>query len=157
MKEYAVKPVLIVDEDVEDCGLIKEAMKEAGFHEPFFFLTSTKALLDYLRHSGDYKDRQIYPRPGLILLDSCAHRPDPEGLEILSLIKRDASLRHIPVVMMSDSHLFEFVSQAYDKGANSFVIKPLSYQKLVEMMKEMRHYWFEIVELPSERESVAPL
>lgn len=74
--------------------------------------------------------------------------PRKEGREALTEIKKDANLRRIPVVVMTTSKAQEDILRSYDLGVNSFIIKPVTFEGLVEVMRTLGHYWFEIVELP---------
>jgi CheY-like chemotaxis protein len=86
------------------------------------------------------------PRPGLILLD--LNMPKKDGREALKEIKADPELRKIPVVVLTTSKADSDVGRIYDLGANSFISKPVSFDSLVEVMKVLGRYWFEVVELP---------
>ena len=86
------------------------------------------------------------PRPGLILLD--LNMPRLDGREALAEIKKDPDLRRIPIVILTTSKAEEDVLRSYDLGANSFISKPVTFGALVELMKILSLYWFEIVELP---------
>jgi CheY-like chemotaxis protein len=88
----------------------------------------------------------------MILLD--LNMPRMDGREALEQIKRDPRLRLIPTVVLTTSNAEEDVFRAYDLGVNSFIVKPVSFKSLVDLIVAFGRYWFEIVELPS-RESVA--
>jgi CheY-like chemotaxis protein len=101
--------------------------------------------MDYLTRSGKYA-RQHAPRPGLILLD--LNMPRKDGRQALSEIKSDPELRRIPVVILTTSKTEEDVLRSYDLGANSFITKPVTFDRLVEIVRTLGNYWFKIVELP---------
>jgi CheY-like chemotaxis protein len=108
--------------------------------------------MDYLYHRGPkYADPTASPRPGLILLD--LNMPRKDGREALEEIKADPELRQIPVVVLTTSQAEEDIYRTYDLGVNSFITKPVVFESLVELMKTLGKYWFEIVELPSERKT----
>lgn len=102
--------------------------------------------MDYLYRRGKYLDPISSPRPGLILLD--LNMPRKDGREALQEIKANAQLRHIPIVVLTTSKAEEDIYRSYDLGANSFITKPVTFAALVEVMKTIGKYWFEIVELP---------
>jgi CheY-like chemotaxis protein len=104
--------------------------------------------MDYLYHRGQYTNSKVAPRPGLILLD--LNMPKKDGREALREIKADINLRKIPIVVLTTSRAEEDIYRTYDLGANSFIIKPVTFASLVEVMKTIGKYWFEIVELPLE-------
>lgn len=102
--------------------------------------------MDYLYRRGQYTEPKSSPRPGLILLD--LNMPRKDGREALREIKTDPQLRHIPIVVLTTSKAEEDIYRSYDLGANSFITKPVTFSGLVEVMKTIGKYWFEIVELP---------
>lgn len=105
--------------------------------------------MDYLYRRGKYVRESDSPRPGLILLD--LNMPKKDGREALTLIKSDPNLRQIPVVVLTTSKAEEDIYRSYDLGANSFITKPVTFASLVDVIKTIGKYWFEIVELPLER------
>ncbi len=102
--------------------------------------------MDYLHQRGKYADTALAPRPGLILLD--LNMPKKDGREALKEIKGDPDLRAIPIVVLTTSKEEEDVLRSYDLGANSYITKPVTFQGLVDVVKSLGSYWFEIVELP---------
>ena len=77
--------------------------------------------------------------------------PKMDGREALRAIKSDQSLRQIPIVVLTTSKAEEDIYRTYDLGANSFITKPVMFDSLVKVMKDLGKYWFEIVELPEEK------
>jgi len=138
--------ILIAEDDPEDCMLIRDALERNRLANDLRFVGDGEELLDYLHHRGEYGDPQTAPRPGLILLD--LNMPRKDGREALQEIKADAGLRQIPVVVLTTSEAEEDIFRSYDLAANSYVTKPVTFAALVELMKELGRYWFEIVELP---------
>lgn len=102
--------------------------------------------MDYLHQRGDYAADDAAPRPGLLLLD--LNMPRMDGREALHAIKSDRSLCDIPTVILTTSHTEEDVCRSYSLGANSYITKPVSFEGLVQVMKAIGKYWFQIVELP---------
>jgi len=102
-------------------------------------------LLDFLHRRGKYENSEI--TPGLVLLD--LNMPRKSGLEALKEIKADEKLRRLPVVILTTSKAEEDIIRSYDLGVNSFIVKPVTFDSLVEMVKDLDKYWFQIVELPS--------
>ncbi|QSJ19031.1 response regulator [Nostoc sp. UHCC 0702] len=138
--------ILMADDDDDDSMLVGEALAESQLPIELHIVRNGEELLDYLYNRGQYTDTKIAPRPGLILLD--LHMPKKQGLEVLKDIKTDPYLRRIPVVVLTTSGAEEDIYHTYDLGANSFIIKPVTFTSLVEMMTAIGKYWFEIVELP---------
>jgi two-component system, response regulator len=89
----------------------------------------------------------------LILLD--LNMPRKDGREALKEIKSDPRLRSIPIVILTTSKAEEDIFRAYDLGVNSFIVKPVTFQSLVDLTLALNRYWFEIVELPPRHRAVA--
>ncbi len=102
--------------------------------------------MDYLHQKGQYRNA---PRPGLILLD--LNMPRKDGREALKEIKSDPALQQIPLVVLTTSQAEEDIFRSYDLGANSFISKPVTFNGLVEAIKDLGKYWFAVVDLPPEK------
>jgi len=137
--------ILLADDDEEDRMLTSDALNESRVVNDLKFVEDGEDLLDYLYRRGKY-DADSAPRPGLILLD--LNMPKKDGREALREIKADPDLRRIPVVVLTTSKAEEDIYRTYDLGANSFIAKPVKFESLVTLMKEIKRYWIEIVELP---------
>ena len=139
--------ILLAEDDADDRLLVKEALAEGRVLNDLRAVEDGEELLDYLRRQGRYADPEESPRPGLVLLD--LNMPRKDGREALREIKADPDLKRIPVVVMTTSKAEEDVLRSYDLGANSYVTKPVTFERLVELMKVMGRYWIEFVELPA--------
>lgn len=140
--------ILLVDDDEEDRMLACDALAESRLSNEIYCATDGEDLMDYLNHRGKYTIPASAPRPGLILLD--LNMPKKDGREALREIKADPGLRHIPVVVLTTSKAEEDIYRSYDSGASSFISKPVTFDGLVELMKGLGRYWFEIVDLPAQ-------
>ena len=138
--------ILMADDDADDRLLTKKAFDSARLVNDFRTVADGEQLLAYLRQRDPFKDPAAAPRPGLILLD--LNMPKKDGREALAEIKQDPALRRIPVVVLTTSKSEEDVLRSYDLGANSYIRKPVTFESLVEVMKALGQYWFQIVELP---------
>ena len=138
--------VLVADDDPEDRMLIEDAFEESRLPNVLEFVEDGEELLDYLYRRNGYSDPSASPRPGLILLD--LNMPRKDGREALKEIKSDPDLRQIPIVVMTTSKAEEDVLRTYELGVNSYVTKPVTFEGLVEVVKALGRYWFQIVELP---------
>jgi CheY-like chemotaxis protein len=138
--------ILVADDDEEDCMFIDEAFEEGHIANDLRFVHDGEELMDYLKREGEYEDPEEAPRPGLILLD--LNMPRKDGREALREIKADPDLKKIPVVVLTTSKQEEDIYRTYDLGVNSYITKPVTFEGLVEVVKGVRKYWFEIVELP---------
>ncbi len=148
-EQHQAVTILMADDDEEDCELTRDALQDARLANEMRFVHDGQELIDYLRREGSYADPSVQaPRPGIILLD--LNMPKKDGREALGEIKADASLRQIPVVVLTTSKDEEDVLRTYDLGVNSFITKPVTFAGLVEVMRTWTRYWLEIVELPSD-------
>jgi CheY-like chemotaxis protein len=142
--------ILLADDDEEDRMLACDALAESRLSNDITSVTDGEDLMDYLHHRGKYAPPAEAPRPGLILLD--LNMPKKDGREALREIKSDPALRQISVVVLTTSKAEEDIYSSYDSGASSFISKPVTFEGLVDVMKGLGRYWFEIVDLPRQRE-----
>ena len=140
--------ILLAEDDAEDRELIIEAWRRDGLINDIRSVKDGEELLDYFRQKGAYSDPSSAPRPGLILLD--LNMPKIDGRAALKVMKADPELKRIPVVVMTTSNAEEDVYRSYDVGANAYIVKPINFDSMVEIMKTLRRYWFDIVALPED-------
>ena len=141
--------ILMADDDADDRLLAKDALAECRLAGDLHFVENGEELVDYLQRRGKYTALNASARPGLILLD--LNMPKKDGREALREIKADPDLRKIPVVVLTTSRADTDIGRVYELGANSFISKPVSFDSLVDVMKTLYRYWFEIVELPAKK------
>ena len=141
--------ILMADDDADDRTLTKEALEEGRLMNEIRFVENGEELLEYLRRQGRFAPPAEAPRPGLILLD--LNMPRKDGRAVLKEIKSDPELRTIPVVVLTTSKADEDVYRSYDLGVNSYIVKPVTFEALVDILQTLEKYWFEIVELPPEK------
>ncbi len=148
MEGKIIKPIVIVyaDDDPEDRMLAKDALEESRLANELHFVEDGEELMDYLQNKGKYEDTRKYPTPGLILLD--LNMPKKDGREAIREIKEIPKLRPIPIVVLTTTNAEEDIVKTYGLGVNSFITKPVTFEGLVEIMRTLGKYWFEIVELP---------
>lgn len=135
--------ILMAEDDIEDQMLVRDAFREAHLSNRLETVSNGEQLIAYLRCSGPY---QAASRPDLILLD--LNMPRMDGREALELIKSHADFKTIPVVVLTTSGADEDIVRSYDLGVNSYIRKPVTFEKLVKVVSALSRYWFEIVELP---------
>lgn len=138
--------LLMADDDEDDRMMARSALESSRLANDLRFVLDGEELMDYLLRRGEYADPARSPRPGLILLD--LNMPRKDGREALREIKADPELRRIPVVVLTTSKAEQDVLSTYDLGANSYIVKPVTFAQLVTTMKSIGDYWFEIVALP---------
>ena len=144
------KPVtiLVAEDDADDRLLLKDAFQESSLVNELRFVEDGEQLLAYLRREGEYTEPGDAPIAGLILLD--LNMPKMDGREALTIIKNDAVLRSIPVVVLTTSAEEDDVFYAYRLGVSSYISKPVTFEGLVNVVKVLNAYWLEVVELPPE-------
>jgi CheY-like chemotaxis protein len=138
--------ILMADDDPDDRMLAEDALRESHLTNQLVCVEDGEELIDYLFRRGKYTDPATSPRPGVILLD--LNMPRKDGREALKEIKAHPELRNIPIVVMTTSKAEEDIYRTYNMGANSFIVKPVTFESLVEVMRSIGRYWFEIVQLP---------
>jgi len=136
----------MADDDEDDRMMAKEALEEARLSNDIYFVEDGEELLEFLHHRGRYAGGENAPRPGLILLD--LNMPRMDGREALKEIKADPELMNIPIVVLTTSKADEDIHRTYNLGVNSYITKPVTFEGLVEVMKTLDRYWFNIVRLP---------
>ncbi|HVE56092.1 MAG TPA: response regulator [Pyrinomonadaceae bacterium] len=136
--------ILLADDDADDRLLVREAFEENHLLNIMDTVEDGEELMDYLYRRGKYSEAA---RPSMILLD--LNMPRKSGLEALREIREDADLRSIPVVVLTTSKAEEDIIRSYELGVNSFIVKPVTFESLVELVKTLGRYWFQIVELPT--------
>lgn len=150
MRNSQIIHILVADDDPDDCLLMREAFYESRISNEVHFVHNGEELLNYLKRHPPYNDSRLYPMPGLILLD--LNMPLMDGREALAEIRADEMLRGIPVVILTTSSAEEDIVRSYDVGVNSFITKPVSFDDLLGVVKELGRYWLELVELPAAEE-----
>lgn len=146
MASYRPITILMADDDEDDRMLAQSALEESRLVNRLDFVEDGEELLDYLQRRNNYESLQGTPLPGLILLD--LNMPRKDGREALREIRDDNQLRRIPIVILTTSKEEEDIFRSYDLGANSYITKPVTFEGLVEVMRTIGKYWFEIVEPP---------
>ncbi len=139
--------ILVADDDSDDRLLIKEAFEEAQLVNPVVFVKDGVELLDYLHRRNGFSSLSGTDLPGMILLD--LNMPRMDGREALEIIKDDSDLRRIPIIGLTTSKAEADILHTYDLGTNSFIAKPVTFEGMVAVMKSLKDYWLQIVELPS--------
>jgi CheY-like chemotaxis protein len=149
-KEGKMITILLADDDPDDRQLTRDAFVENRLANELDCVEDGEELMDYLRRRGRYGNLNGDPLPGLILLD--LNMPRKDGREALKEIKADPDLRRIPIVVLTTSKAEEDILRSYDLGVNSYVTKPVTFKSLVELVKVLGQYWFEVVKLPQDGE-----
>lgn len=149
MKNYNQLQILLADDDAEDRMLIIDALQESRLKNKIQQVENGEELMQYLQNKGKFSDKKQFPTPCIILLD--LNMPKKDGREALKEIKADKKLRSIPIIVLTTSKAEEDILKTYNIGVNSYITKPVSFSAMVDVMKTLNKYWFEIVELPQDQ------
>jgi CheY-like chemotaxis protein len=142
----ASQPILLVEDEENDVMLLQRAFRRAGMVNPLQVVRHGDDAVAYLEGSGEYTDRAKYPLPVLVLLD--LKLPRRTGLEVLEWVKGQTGVKKIPIVVLTSSKNDSDVDRAYDLGANSYLVKPVSFETLLELVKSLELYWLVLNERP---------
>ena len=140
--------ILLVEDNRMDVELTLDAFKEARLQNKIQVVMNGQDALDYLFRRGIYADRKTYPMPDLILLDLKLPRVD--GFEVLRQIKSTPILKRLPVIILTSSKDEGDRALSYDIGANSYLVKPVSFEGFLGVIKQIEGYWLSLNIAPPE-------
>lgn len=140
-----LKTILLVEDDPQDVELTLAALEEHHLANQVVVVHDGAQALDYLFRRGAFKTR-AGSQPILVLLD--LKMPKVNGLEVLKLLKTDAQLKIIPVVVLSSSRETPDLAECYQHGANAYVVKPVDFAEFVNAVKHLGLFWAAINEPP---------
>ncbi|MBW4577110.1 MAG: response regulator [Aphanothece sp. CMT-3BRIN-NPC111] len=135
----AENTILLVEDDPNDVLLIQRAFRKANVKHHLLVLEDGEAAVLYLSGKDRYQDRDRYPLPRLMLLD--IRLPRKSGFEVLTWLRQQPGLKRLPVVVLASSTENGDIKQAYNLGANSYLVKPVAFDVLLEMVKTLNLYW----------------
>ena len=139
--------ILLAEDDSNDVLLIQRAFQKAGFGDVLKVVRDGSEAIDYLSAHGPYADRKCFPLPFLLLLD--LKMPGTDGFEVLQWIRENPDLKRLLVVVLTSSNLQADVDRAYELGANSYLVKPVSFDEMVHMIQRFEIYWSEMNRTPT--------
>ncbi len=132
-------PILIAEDDENDAFILQRALRNAGFHNPFHISPDGADVIRYLKGEAPYHDREKFHFPRIIITD--LKMPNIDGFELLEWLKNHEHCNIIPRLVFSSSQQPQDVSRAYRLGANSYLLKPATFEELVEQLKVVLRYW----------------
>lgn len=141
MIDAVQEPLLVVEDSNEDFRLLQRLMQRFEVKNPIYRCSDGDELLNYLYREGVYQNHKKAPRPSVILLD--LNLPGVDGRYVLERIKQDTTFREIPIVVFTTSSNPEDIELCYQKGANGYLIKPMDYKELQNIMRAFVNYWLE--------------
>ncbi|WP_184263827.1 response regulator [Novispirillum itersonii] len=134
--------ILLVEDNPGDARLAAEAFKEGTIPTHLHVASDGIEAMAFLRRQGRHESA---PRPDLILLD--LNLPRKDGREVLAEIKEDPALRRIPVIVLTTSQAESDVSRAYDLHANCYIVKPVDFDRFIDVVKGIEDFWCSLVKL----------
>jgi CheY-like chemotaxis protein len=137
--------ILLVEDNHDDVELIRYAFRKAEIASPFHVVSDGEQAIGYLKGDPPFEDRDSHPLPSLILLD--LKLPRRSGFEVLEFAKQNPRTRLIPIVVLTSSNQTDDIRRAYELCANSYLVKPVSRDALVAMMRSLDHYWLGLNEI----------
>jgi CheY-like chemotaxis protein len=137
-----VSTILLIEDNPDDAELIEYAFEKAGVANPLVAVADGDAAVAYLGGTGAYADRTRHPLPALVLLD--LKLPRRSGFEVLRFLRSQEATRHTPVVVLTSSNQHDDIQRAYEVGANSYLVKPVGRDALIEMVKSLNAYWIKL-------------
>ena len=147
MRENDIVDILLVEDNTYDAELIIRVFKQNNMANNLYLVEDGAEALDFLRCQGKFKKRSPSCSLKLMLLD--LKLPKISGLEVLKEIKNDDRLHKLPVVILTSSREDPDISEAYRRGANSYVIKPVNFDEFVKTMSELGFYWLLVNNSPA--------
>ncbi|HHP7231680.1 MAG TPA: response regulator [Xenococcaceae cyanobacterium] len=139
-------PILLVEDDYNEILLIQRAFRQAKIEPPMSIVSDGDEAIAYLSRQGKYADSKLYPTPVLVLLD--LKLPRRSGLEVLTWIRQQPESKRLLVVVLTSSQENSDIAQAYDLGANSYLVKPVNFQDFVQLIELIDNYWFKFNQRP---------
>jgi CheY-like chemotaxis protein len=132
-------PILIAEDDENDVLMLQRALRKAGFTNPFHICPNGADAIVYLKGEPPYEDREKFRFPRLVITD--LKMPQMDGFELLTWLQNHPDCNMIPKLVLSASRQQEDVKRAYRLGANSYLVKPSSFEDLVGNLRLCLEYW----------------
>lgn len=152
MPERAV--ILLAEDDDDYVVLIRRAFRDANILNPLYVVPNGEEVIFYLKGEGKYSNRDEYPLPDLLLLD--LKMPRVNGFQTLEWIRREPSLSRLRVLVLTSSDEIRDVNQAYQLGANSFLVKPYDFENLTELSRLIQDFWLHTSKTPETSRPLRP-
>ncbi len=142
--------ILLVEDNRMDAELTLDAFHEAKLVNTIHVASNGEKALEYLFGRGKYADRNTFPMPNLVLLD--LKLPGIDGFEVLRQVKTTPILKRLPVVILTSSKEEGDRALSYDHGANSYLVKPVSFEGFLGVVRQIEGYWLSLNIAPPEGE-----
>ena len=147
--DLSLGTVLLAEDEPNDALLIQRAFRKAGVANATQVVADGDGAIAYLAGTGPYADRDRYPLPALLLLD--LKMPRMSGFDVLAWLRAQPGLRRLPVVVLTSSRESTDINRAHELGANSYLVKPVAFESLLEIVRTLSRYWLVLSEKPDLR------
>ncbi|MEI6820478.1 MAG: response regulator [Bacteroidota bacterium] len=144
--ETNVIDILLIEDNPNDAELTLRALKKNNVANKVHLITDGAEALDFFFAKGKYEGRDVTSTPKVVILD--LKLPKVDGLEILKRVKADERLKLMPIVVLTSSKEECDVIESYKLGANSYIVKPVDFNKFAEAIKDLGMYWLLLNEPP---------
>ncbi len=138
--------ILVAEDDADDRYLLETAFAEKGYRERLEFVENGVELMDFLHRLLAGGDTNRHNFPGFILLD--LNMPKKDGREVLKELKEDDRFKKIPVIVFTTTKNEHEIRRCYELGANTYVVKPVAFESLLQTIDDIRSYWFVTAQIP---------
>ena len=144
--EFYVRPIeiLLVEDNPGDAELVLDFLEQSKVRNTIHWVKSGDEAMGLLHNLGQHADK---PMPDLILLD--LNLPGKDGREVLSEVKADQKLKHIPIVVLTSSKAEADIAGSYNLNANAFITKPVNLEQFVKVVRSIDDFWLSVVKLPA--------
>jgi CheY-like chemotaxis protein len=136
-------PILLAEDNPDDILIIKRAWSKGLIKNMLYIVNNGEEALEFLYKQGEYSNA---PTPGLMLLD--LKMPRVDGFEVLKTVKQDAKLKQLPIIVLTTSNREMDIQRAFNLGCNSYILKPVDYEKFLVAVETIQKYWMTICEIP---------
>lgn len=147
LPSQATLPILVVEDDADSVVLLKHAFCKAEVANPIRALESCELAVAYLSGAAPFEDRAKNPIPGIILID--LRLSYSSGLELVTWIRHHPKLKHLVTIVISASEDPNQIRSVYETGANSYIVKPVSLEQLIEVARSIKNFWLTMTRLPA--------
>jgi CheY-like chemotaxis protein len=156
MERRSVKDpvILLVDDSDSDIALLQQAFAKAGMQRRLEVVRDGVDAMSYLLGRGEFADRSLHPMPSILIID--VNMPRLNGLELLTWLHTQPEFSHLMVIVLTGDARIEAVNHAYHLGANSYLLKPIRHEELVDLVQCFFRYWVVHNNLPSPPTAVQP-
>ena len=147
MRSPQPRTILLVEDNPADQEIVRRSVKKMEPGIDLHVVHDGEQAIDYLFHRGDYGDSIKNPTPAIVLLD--LNLPRRSGKDVLREVRRNATLKHMPIIVLTTSRNEDDIRESYELGCNCFLIKPSPFHDCVDMVRSTCHYWLDVATLPN--------